>query len=49
MADTGDADEEINIEEFSNGAYLPPAQKTVQQILEADNQDESLQRFFFSF
>lgn len=45
MTDTGDADEEIKIEEFCHGAYQLPAQKSVQEILEADNQDESLQRY----
>lgn len=46
MSESGDADDEINIDEFNQTVYVPPAQKSVQEILEADNSDESLQRCF---
>ena len=42
---TGDTP--IDIEEFSTTNYAIPAQKSVQELLEADKEDESLKKFIF--
>lgn len=42
---TGDTP--IDIEEFSTTNYAIPAQKSVQELLEADKEDESLKKFQF--
>lgn len=43
---SGDANsDEIKVEEFEHTTnYVPPAQKSVNEILQADSQDESLKK-----
>jgi len=34
-----------NVEEVDNPNYKPPAQKTLEEIIQADKDDESLRRY----